>query len=167
MYPTPHTTFKYFGFFGLTSIFSLIFLTCARVHCEDKWGASAQSSPLQSSRRRLRKGLAAEPRHFPQGISATWRLWRGLPHKGLEVVFIHFSVHINSRKCYALQENEVPLAFSFHRFGTFPDIPPDVRSRPRAPSAAPTLQCPRGPRPSGPGRVTWSPMAGARFLVLE
>ena len=32
-------------------------------------GASAQSSPLQSSRRRLRKGLAAEPWHFPQGIS--------------------------------------------------------------------------------------------------
>ena len=82
------------------------------------------------------------------------------------MVFIHFSVHINSRKCYALQENEVPLAFSFHRFGTFPDIPPDVRSRPRAPSAAPTLQCPRGPRPSGPGRVTWSPMAGKIFFFV-
>ena len=28
MYPTPHTTFKYFGFFGSISIFSRIFLTC-------------------------------------------------------------------------------------------------------------------------------------------
>ena len=137
-------------------------------------GASAQSSPLQSSRqRRLRKGLAAEPRHFPQGISGDLETLACLLHKGLEVVFIHFTVHINSRKCYALQENEVPLAFSFHRLGTFPDIPPHVRSRLCAQYAAPTLQCPRGsqtrscPRPGGPGRVTWSPMAGARFLMLE
>src|SRR5699024_6973122 len=31
LYPTPHTTFKYFGFFGSSSIFSLMFLTCTMI----------------------------------------------------------------------------------------------------------------------------------------
>lgn len=86
------------------------------------------------------------------------------------MVFIHFDVHIISRKFYALQD-KVLLAFSFHSLGTFPHSPPDVWSRLCAHAAA-TPVSPRLvdlvlPTARRAGRVASSPAAEARLLMLD
>ena len=113
----------------------LIFLICARVHHEDKCARSAQSTPLQSSGRRLRKGLTAGP-GTSRRASRRPGDWQGFHTKDSEAVFIHFDVRIISREFYVLQDNKVLLAFRFHSLGAFPHSPPEVWSRLCAHAAA-------------------------------